>query len=52
LRQAVKLREENLPDKHFMAALSKGALSEFLTTQKRFAEAEPLLLGSYEGLKS
>jgi len=52
LREAVKLREENLPDKHFMTALSRGALGEFLTTQKRFAEAEPLLLASYEGLKN
>jgi serine/threonine-protein kinase len=52
LREAVKLREENLPEKHFMTALSKGALGEFLTTQKRYAEAEVLLLGSYEGLKS
>ena len=52
LREAVKLRTENLPDKHFMAALSKGALGELLTTQKRFAEAEVLLLASYEGLKS
>lgn len=52
LREAVKLREENLPDKHFMTALSKGALGEFLTTQKRYAEAEGLLLGSYEDLKS
>jgi serine/threonine-protein kinase len=52
LREAVKLREENLPEKHFMTALSKGALGEFLSTQKRFAEAEPLLLGSYETLKS
>jgi len=52
LREAVKLREANLPEKHFMTALSKGALGEFLVTQKRFAEAEPLLLGSYEALKS
>ena len=52
LREAVKLREENLPERHFMAALSKGALGEFLATQKRFAEAEPLLLASYESLKS
>jgi serine/threonine-protein kinase len=52
LREAVKLREENLPGQHFMVALSKGALGEFLTTQKRYAEAEGLLLASYEGLKS
>jgi tetratricopeptide (TPR) repeat protein len=51
LREAVKLRVENLPEKHFMTALSKGALGEFLTTQKRFAEAEGLLLVSYENLK-
>ena len=51
LREAVKLREENLPEKHFMTALSKGALGEFLTTQKRYMEAEGLLLASYEGLK-
>jgi eukaryotic-like serine/threonine-protein kinase len=52
LREAVKLREENLPEKHFMTALSKGALGEFLVTQKHYAEAEGLLLGSYEGLKN
>jgi tetratricopeptide (TPR) repeat protein len=52
LREAVNLREENLPEKHFMTALSKGALGEFLATQKRFAEAEGLLLVSYENLKS
>jgi tetratricopeptide (TPR) repeat protein len=52
LREAVRLRETNLPEKHFMTALSKGALGEFLTTQKRFAEAEPLLLASYESLKN
>jgi serine/threonine-protein kinase len=52
LREAVTLRETNLPEKHFMTALSKGALGEFLTTQKRFAEAEPLLLASYESLKN
>lgn len=50
-RGAVKLREESLPDKHFMTALSEGAFGEFLTTQKRFAEAEPLLVGSYQDLK-
>lgn len=52
MREAVKLREENLRDQHFMTALSKGALGEFLAAQKRFAEAEGLLLGSYEGLKN
>jgi hypothetical protein len=47
----VKLRAENLPEKHFMSALSKGALGEVLSSQKRFAEAEPLLVSSYQDLK-
>ena len=51
LREAVKLREENLPGKHFMTALSKGGLGEVLSMQRRFAEAEPLLIDSYTGLK-
>jgi eukaryotic-like serine/threonine-protein kinase len=52
LREAVKLREENLPDKHFMTALTKAALGECLTGQKRYDEAEPLLRDSYESLKN
>jgi serine/threonine-protein kinase len=52
LREAARLRAENLPNNHFMTALTNGALGEFLASQKRFAEAEPLLLGSYESLKT
>ena len=51
LREAVRLRSENLPDKHFMSALTKGALGEVLMSQKRLAEAEPLLVASYDALK-
>jgi serine/threonine-protein kinase len=52
LREAVKLREENLPIKHFLSALTKGALGECLTVQKRYDEAEALLIASYNDLKS
>jgi hypothetical protein len=34
-----------------MTALTKGALGEVLLDEKKYAEAEPLLLHSYEGLK-
>jgi hypothetical protein len=34
-----------------MTALTKGALGECLTTQKRFDEAESLLVASYNDLK-
>jgi hypothetical protein len=47
-----RLREENVPNKHFMTALTKGVLGECLTTQQRCAEAETLLQASYNDLKS
>jgi eukaryotic-like serine/threonine-protein kinase len=40
-----------LPREHFLSALARSALGECLATQKRFAEAEPLLLDSYQTLK-
>ncbi len=51
LREAVRIRTENVPETHFLRATANGALGEFLTAQKRFLEAEPFLLGSYESLK-
>ncbi len=51
LREAVWLRAENMPETHFLRAAANGELGEFLTAQKRFAEAAPLLLASYESLK-
>lgn len=51
MREALRLRIENLPPKHFMTALTKGALAEVLTAQTKFAEAEPLLRESYEDLE-
>ncbi|MEY2530068.1 MAG: eukaryotic-like serine/threonine-protein kinase, partial [Verrucomicrobiota bacterium] len=52
LREAVRVRAENVPETHFLRAAANGALGEFLTSQRRFAEAEPFLLGSYESLKT
>ncbi len=52
LRDAVKLRTESLPKEHFWVAVANGALGECLMTQKRFAEAEPLLVESYVSLNS
>lgn len=50
LREALALREANLPAEHFMTALTRGALGECLTVQRRYGEAEPLLLASYGSL--
>jgi tetratricopeptide (TPR) repeat protein len=50
LREAVKLRTEGLPQGHYWIAVANSALGECLTLQKRYAQAEPLLLSSYESL--
>jgi outer membrane protein assembly factor BamD (BamD/ComL family) len=52
LREAVGIRAEKLPEAHFLRATANGTLGEFLTTQQRFSEAEPLLVNSYESLKT
>lgn len=52
LREAVKLRTESLPRDHFWVAIANTALGECLTTQKRYEEAEPLLISSYNALKA
>ncbi len=51
LREAVRIRVENVPETHFLRATANGALGEFLTAQARFSEAESFLLASYESLK-
>jgi tetratricopeptide (TPR) repeat protein len=51
LREAVKLRTESLPKEHYWVALAKSALGECLLDQKRYAEAEPLLLSGYAASK-
>jgi tetratricopeptide (TPR) repeat protein len=50
LREAVKLRMESLPRGHFFAALARSALGEYLVRQRRFGEAESLLIQSYNDL--
>ena len=50
LREAVRIRVENVPETHFLRATANGALGEFLTTQARFPEAEGFLLASYQSL--
>ncbi|PYL70931.1 MAG: hypothetical protein DMF26_20585, partial [Verrucomicrobia bacterium] len=52
LREAVKIRTDLLPKGHYWVALTNSALGECLTIEKRYNEAEPLLLESYESLKS
>jgi tetratricopeptide (TPR) repeat protein len=52
LREAVKLRAESLSPGHFWIAIADSALSECLTTQRRFAESEPLLVESYRTLQT
>jgi serine/threonine-protein kinase len=52
LREAIRLRTESLPKDHFWVAVANDALGECLTTQKRFAEAEPLLVESYSTLNT
>ena len=50
LREAVKLRMELLPRGHYFAALAQSALGECLVRQRRFGEAESLLIQSYNDL--
>jgi eukaryotic-like serine/threonine-protein kinase len=52
LREAVRLRTNSLLRGHFWVALANDALGECLTIQGRYAEAELLLLQSYESLTS
>ena len=46
------IRARVLPLGHRLIASSKAALGESLRLQKRYAEAEPILLDSYRILKS
>ncbi len=51
-RESLEIRLRLLPKGNQLIAISQGALGECLTSQKRYAEAEPLLQRSYETLKS
>jgi eukaryotic-like serine/threonine-protein kinase len=48
LREAIERARKNPPEQSWKLSSAEGALGECLTAQKRFAEAEPLLLSSYE----
>jgi serine/threonine protein kinase len=50
LREALRLRTDSLPKDHFWVAIARSALGEGLALQRRYAEAEPLLLESYRSL--
>ncbi len=52
LREALRLRNENLPPGHFMIALTQGSLGEVLLDEKKYTEAEPLLRDSLTSLRS
>lgn len=52
LRQALDIRRRLLPAGNLGIVKAEGALGECLTSQKRYADAEPLLLGSYQILQS
>ena len=52
LCEALRPREENLPAKYFLTVLTKNALGEILTANKKFDEAEALLLESEQDLKT
>ncbi len=52
LRQSLAIRIRLLAPGNQLIGAAQGALGECLTTQKRYAEAEPLLLESYRIFKS
>jgi len=52
LRQALEIRTRLLPKGNLAIAKAEGPLGECLIAQKRYAEAEPLLLDSYEIIES
>ena len=52
LREALELREKSLPKEHYLIPFTESALGECLMVQKRYGEAEPLLVSGYNGLKA
>jgi eukaryotic-like serine/threonine-protein kinase len=51
LREALAIREKKLPD-DWRTFETKGLLGASLLGQKKYAEAEPLLLQGYDGMKA
>lgn len=52
LREALTIRQKVMPKGYLLISLPQGALGECLRAPKRYAEAEPLLLESYNDLKT
>jgi serine/threonine protein kinase/tetratricopeptide (TPR) repeat protein len=50
LREGLTIREKKMPD-NWRTFHTKSMLGAAVAGQKRYAEAEPLLVGGYEGLK-
>ena len=50
LRECLAIRQRTMPD-DWTTALTKSLLGQALLDQKKFADAEPLLLAAYDGLK-
>ncbi len=49
-REAVRLRETSLPKGNWMIAMARSELGECLSRQRRYAEAESLLIQSHQDL--
>ena len=53
LRDSLAVRSRSLPPNHWLIASSQSVLGDHLQRHtRRFAEAEPLLRGGYQGLKA
>ena len=52
LREALEIRKKNLPPGDFWIPFTESTLGECLLAQKRYAEAETLLISGYTGMKS
>ncbi len=50
-RQVMTIHETKSPDE-WLAYYSRAMLGDTLVRQKKFVEAEPLLLSGYEGMKA
>ena len=52
LRETLELREKSLPKGNYLIPFTESALGECLMVQKRYGEAEPLLVSGYNKLKA
>lgn len=52
IRECLQIRKTALPDSHWLIPNTESLLGRCLAAQERFEEAEPLLLASYESLRT